>query len=485
MQRLADVRNAAAVLQWDQETYLPPAAAGARARQLATLSTLVHEQFTSDEFGKLLQKTAAIDNLSPLERRNIDESLYQYNRQTKLTSEFVRKLSEAISTAFHAWIEARKQNNFRLYEPALTALVNLKLEEADLRGYEAHPYNAMLEEYERSASVASLDAIFGSIKQPLRELIDYAGTKPWPDTSFLYQHYPKNDQWNWSMFLIESLGFDLKAGRQDLAEHPFSVAFAPTDVRITTRINEHDFANMTWSCIHETGHALYEQGLPMDEYGLPCGEYASLSIHESQSRIWENCIGRNKPFWTHYLPLLKTYFPKQLGDVDLRRFVQAVNKVQPSLVRTEADELTYHFHVIIRYEIEKMFLNGDLKVGDLPAVWNELYKKYLGLEVPDDKNGCLQDVHWSHGSFGYFPTYSLGSFYAAQLYLAAKEQLPGMDEKIAKGDTREMLNWLRDNIHRYGKQYDSEELILKATGTKLSPDMFIKYYREKLDLLFS
>jgi carboxypeptidase Taq len=237
---------------------------------------------------------------------------------------------------------------------------------------------------------------------------------------------------------------------------------------------------MTWSCIHETGHALYEQGLPDEEYGLPSGEYASLSIHESQSRLWENCVGRSKVFWNHYLPVLKGYFPEQLAGLDVDQFTRAINKVKPSLIRTEADELTYHFHVFIRYTLEKELINGNLAVKNIPSFWNELYKKYLGIDVPDDKHGCLQDVHWSHGSFGYFPTYSLGSFYAAQFWLKAKEDIPNLENEIANGQTWKLLDWLRTNIHLHGKTYTSEELCMKVTGKTLDSNLFMEYLRNKL-----
>ncbi|MEJ7684685.1 MAG: carboxypeptidase M32 [Segetibacter sp.] len=277
------------------------------------------------------------------------------------------------------------------------------------------------------------------------------------------------------------MGFDLTAGRQDISEHPFTTNFSSHDVRITTRINENDFANMTWSTIHEVGHALYEQGLPAQEYGLPLGEYASLGIHESQSRLWENCVGRGNAFWQYYYPKLQQYFPQQFNNVSEKQFVNAINKVQPSLIRTEADELTYHFHVMVRYELEKHLIAGSLQVKDIPVYWNDQYKALLGIDVPDDKQGCLQDVHWSHGSFGYFATYSLGSFYAAQFWEQAQTNIPGLKNHIAdEGNTGLLLNWLRNNIHSHGRFYTSDELCLKVTGKKLDSTVFINYLTDKL-----
>jgi carboxypeptidase Taq len=407
-------------------------------------------------------------------------TLEEYEKQQKFTSVFVRKMSEAVSRAFYSWIESRKQNDFAVYRPALEAIVKLKQEEANLLGYKDHPYNALLDYYEKGATVAMLDRAFEKVLDPLSVLLNEMTGKLQYGRDFLHQEFPKEQQWQWGLYLIKELGFDIEAGRQDISEHPFTTNFSAKDVRLTTRIDEKDFANMTWSCIHEVGHGLYEQGLPDEDYGLPSGEFASLSIHESQSRLWENCVGRGIPFWTHYLQLLKGYFPKQLERISVEAFVGAVNKVEPSLIRTEADELTYHFHVYIRYTLEKSLIDGSVAVKDIPVVWNELYNKYLCVEVPDDKRGCLQDVHWAHGSFGYFPTYSLGSFYAAQFWQQAKEEVLNLEDNISHGDTSGLLKWLREKIHRHGKRYTSEELCTLVTGKGLDSDLFIGYLRNKL-----
>lgn len=480
MRRIADVKYASAVLQWDQETYLPQKGAAARSRQLATLNELAHQLTTDADLGKLLQALQDKEDLNFKQRRNVELTFEEYRKQQKFSSDFVRKMSEAISAAFYSWIEARKQNDFKIYEPALTRLLDLKREEAKLLGYNDHPYDALLNDYEKGATVKMIDAVFKKILSPLKELMTEVMARSQGDKSFLHRHYPRKQQWDWGMYLVKQLGFDLDAGRQDISEHPFTTNFSAKDVRITTRIDEDDFANMTWSCIHETGHALYEQGLPDEEYGLPSGEFASLSIHESQSRLWENCVGRSRLFWNHYLPVLKNYFPDQLSDVNVDQFVGAINKVEPSLIRTEADELSYHFHVYIRYTLEKQLIEGTVEVKDIPSVWNQLYKQYLGVDVPDDKRGCLQDVHWSHGSFGYFPTYSLGSFYAAQFWQKAKEDINGLEDQISSGNTAALLEWLRNNIHIHGKRYTSEELCKKVTGKGLDSDLFIQYLRSKL-----
>jgi len=480
MQKIADVKYAAAVLQWDQETYLPPKGANARSRQLATLSELAHELSVDASLGKLLLELKDDSTLSFIQQRNIATTLEEYQKQQKFSSAFVRRMSEAVSGAFYAWLDARKENNFATYIPALEKLVALKREEANLLGYQSHPYNALLNEYEKGSTVAQLDEVFEKVLGPLSELLSVISKQPKPDNTFLHLHYPQKQQWEWGMYLVKELGYDLEAGRQDISEHPFTINFSAKDVRITTRIDEHDLANLTWSCIHETGHALYEQGLPDEAYGLPSGEYASLSIHESQSRLWENCVGRNIPFWEYYLPKLREFFPVQLEGISAKQFVTAINRVEPSLIRTEADELTYHFHVYIRYLLEKQLIAGEIQVKDIPVYWNELYAKYLGVTVPDDKRGCLQDVHWSHGSFGYFPTYSLGSFYAAQFWQKCKEVIPAVEQDIAQGNTAGLLAWLRNNIHWHGKTYTSKELCEKVTGKPLDSNLFVEYLRSKL-----
>jgi carboxypeptidase Taq len=481
MRKIADVNYASAVLQWDQETYLPPKGAHFRGQQLATLSEIAHTMFTDEKLGKLLNDLM-LEELTGKEKHNVELSLEEYNKQKKFSAAFVRTMSETVSGSFHAWIKARKENRFDVFEPALAQLVTLKKEEAEILGYEGHPYNALMNEFEKGATVAMVDKIFEDVKRPLVELLSEVQRKTFADDSFLHQKFDKKQQWEWGMFLAKELGFDFEAGRQDMSEHPFTTNFSSQDVRITTRIDENDFANMTWSTIHEVGHALYEQGLPAEEYGLPSGEYTSLSIHESQSRIWENCVGRGKEFWQFYYPRLQNYFPEQFKNVSLEEFVSAINKVQPSLIRTEADELTYHFHVMVRYELEKKLIEGSVQVKDIPAYWNEQYRKLLGVNVPDDRQGCLQDVHWSHGSFGYFATYSLGSFYAAQLWEQVQKDIPGIRQKIALGGgTRLLHSWLQSSIYQHGKSYNSSQLCNLVTGKDLDSTVFVNYLRQKLN----
>lgn len=475
LRKIADLRYAAAVLQWDQETYMPSKGAAFRGRQLATLSELAHTFFTGKETLDLLNKLLEQQHLMPQQRRNAELSLYDYNKAAKLSPAFVRELTETINQSFHSWIESRRLNSFARFQADLAKLVALKKQEAELLGYEGHPYNALLNDYERGANVAMLDKVFDSVRGPLRELLRQITAQPAPGSAFLRQHFSKDAQWDYGMTLVKAMGYDLEAGRQDISEHPFTTSFSSQDVRITTRIDETDFSNMTWSTIHELGHALYEQGLPASEYGLPLGEACSLSIHESQSRLWENQVGRSYIFWKHHYPSLQRQFPAQLGQVPLDGFYAAINEVKPSLKRTEADEVTYHFHVMIRYELEKKLLEGSIEVADIPACWNEQYSNYLGIRPPDDLAGCLQDVHWSHGSFGYFPTYSLGSFYAAQFFDRAARDVPSLMEEIGNGHYQSLVNWLRQKIHVHGRFYTSEELCAQVCGEPLNIDHFMRY----------
>jgi carboxypeptidase Taq len=485
MQRIADVRNASALMQWDQETYLPPKGAAFRGQQISTLSELSHKLFIEEELGSLLNDLANKDDLDQFQKRNVERTLEDYKKNKKYTSQFVRALSDQVNKAFHAWIEARKQNKFSIFQPELDKLIALKKEETQLLGFEKHPYDALLDEFEKGCTVELLDRTFTGIIPVLKELLQKIAARPQVDDSFLQQAYPKQKQWEWGMHLVRQLNFDFEAGRQDISEHPFSTSFNSRDVRITTRIDENDFANMTWSCIHETGHALYEQGLLSDYYGLPLGEACSYSIHESQSRLWENNIGRSLIFWQHYFPELRQYFPEQFKNITLDQFYKGINKVQPSFIRTEADEITYHFHVYIRYELEKKLIEGSLSASDIPDYWNGQYKQLMDITVPDDKKGCLQDVHWSHGSFGYFPTYSLGSFYAAQFFQQAEKEIPSLQSDLKEGNSLALLQWLREKIHSKGRFHTSEELCKSITGTGLEINSFTSYLLDKYSSIYT
>lgn len=483
-QKAADFQYAGAVLGWDQEVYMPPKGFAFRGRQLATLASQAHEMVTSESYGNMLKELLGRVDLTEDEADNIRLSWEDYDKNKKLSIDFVEKLTEQTSAGYNAWLSARKQNKYELYAPELQKMLELKRQQADLYGYEGNPYNALLDDYEKGGSVAMLDSVFDSIKPALSSILARIKNARQVDDSFFNLHFPRQEQWDFSMEVLGKIGYDMEAGRQDISEHPFTTSFAPTDVRVTTRVDENDFASLLWSSIHEGGHALYEQGLPEDQYGLPLCAAASLSIHESQSRLWENNVGRSKNFWIDFYPRLQTYFPHQLAGISLDSFYKGMNKVQPSLIRTEADELTYHFHVVIRYEIEKALIAGDLDTMELRNVWNESYKKYLGVTVADDKQGILQDVHWSHGMFGYFPTYSLGSFYAAQFFEQAEKDIPGLHQQIAEGDNSRLLDWLRNKVHRNGRKYRSEDLCRNITGRGLDINSFIQYAEKKFTAVY-
>ena len=483
LQKAADLTNAAALLEWDHEVYMPHKGAGFRGRQLATLAGQAHEIVTGQRFETILQQLAAHE-LTSEQEANVKLSLSDFEKNKKLPPSFIETLSKQTTECFNDWVEARKLNDYKVFEPSLTKMIALKQQQAELYGYEWHPYDPLLDEYEKGANVKMLDAVFNKIKEKLPPVLAKIKTAPQVADDCFKQHFPRQPQWNFSVEVLRSMGFDFEAGRQDYSEHPFTTSFSPLDVRVTTRVSENNYASLLWSTIHEGGHALYEQGLPTAQYGLPLGSPVSLSIHESQSRLWENCIGRGYNFWVYFYPILQGYFPSQLGKVPLDSFYKAMNRVAPSLIRTEADEVTYHFHVLIRYEIEKGLIENSISAKELPEVWNALYEKYLGVTPPDAVRGVLQDVHWSHGSFGYFPTYSLGSFYAAQFYAHATQAIPGLQGSIAKGELSGLLQWLRENIHTHGRRYNSEALCERVTGQKLDMDYFMDYIAQKYATIY-
>jgi carboxypeptidase Taq len=486
LSKIADIVYTMALQGWDQETYMPEKGSGFRAQQIATLSGIAHGMSTSKELGDILEdlnKNSA--NLSEKEKRNVARSLKDYNKQKKYTTEFVELLSRTTSECFQAWQKAKTTDDFSIYVPYLTKMIDLKRKEADLLGYEGHPYNALLDQYEPGAKVADLDVLFKDVREQMVNFVKKIAEAQQNDDSFMYKHYPKEKQWEYGLELLKQMHYDFEAGRQDISIHPFTTSFNPLDVRVTTHIREDNLKSMIWSCIHEGGHGLYEQGLPAEEYGLPSSEAVSLGIHESQSRLWENNVGRSLPYWKANYKNLQALYPENLKNVSLDQFYKAMNRVEPSLVRIEADELTYHFHILIRYEIEKMLMEGKLKVSELPNFWNAHYKEYLGVDVPSDAKGVLQDIHWSHGSIGYFPTYSLGSFYAAQFFNQAKKDVKDLEKKIEAGELLPLLQWLREKIHKHGKFYSAEELCTNVTGEKLNFKYFMDYAKHKYSSIYN
>jgi carboxypeptidase Taq len=484
MKKIADVNYATAVLMWDQETYMPVKGDALRSQQIATLSGISHELTISNELSDLLNELNNDTTLTENQKINVRETKIALDKKKKFDTEFVMNMSKTISNTFIAWQKAKSENKIELYLPHLEKIIVLKQEEAKILGYKEHIYDALIDQYEPDMTVAVLDKLFIDVKNQLKPLLDNINAQTQVSDACLSQHFDKDAQWKMGLEILKRMGYDFEKGRQDISSHPFTTSFSAEDVRVTTRLDENDLANMVWSCIHEGGHALYEQGLPIAEYAMPLGEAISLGIHESQSRLWENNVGRGFAFWKHNYQLVQDTFPTQFSNVPLEDFYKAMNKVRSSFIRTESDELTYHFHIMIRYEIEKKLIEGSLSTTDLKETWNSMYKEYLGVDIIDDRKGVLQDVHWSHGSFGYFPTYSLGSFYAAQFFDQAKKDIPNLITQIENGDNSNLLQWLRTNIHQYGRKYKANELCKKITGNELELSHFMNYATDKYKAIY-
>ena len=479
MNKLAVIGSIGGLLAWDNEVYKPHKAEGIRAQQNAFLSTLLHEYFTKPEFEKLVGELKEDKTLSDDQKINVSKVHHDIQKQKKFSAEFVEKQSMIISEAFGKWHQAKTESNFSLFQDSLEKIVALNKESAEIIGYKEHPYDALLDSYEPGMTTAKLKVIFKNVKEQLVPFYNSLLAKKQVDDSCLKNVFPKQKQWDISIALLQQMGYDFEAGRQDYSSHPFSIGLHPTDVRITTRSDENNLSELIWSALHEGGHALYEQGLLPQYFGLPQGNSASLGIHESQSRLWENNVGRSLAFCKANYHLFQEAFPEVFSKVKVEDFYKAINKVEPGLIRTNADEISYHLHVLIRFEIELALMEGKVEVKDLPQLWNSKYKEYLAIDVPSDKLGVLQDVHWSHGSFGYFPTYSIGSFYAAQFFAHAQKNVSQLDAKIEKKETKELLDWLRKNIHHKGKLYTSEEICEQTTGEGLNFNYFMDYVKKK------
>ena len=483
--KMYDVYMSMSVLNWDMETYMPKNGNTFRAQQLSTLANIAYDLATDSKYGTLLEKLLANNSLSPDQKRNVYLSNKEFLKKKKYSSEFIQRESNLISKAFKDWRIAKEKNDFSLFRESLKDIVELRKEEVELLGYINHPYDVLLDKYEPNLTTNDVDLIFNDVKDNLVPFITKITQNNKIDDSFFYQNFDWQKQWDFGIELLKQMGYDFDSGRQDISAHPFSSHFSPEDARVTTRIDKNNLSEMIWSCIHEGGHALYEQGLLTENYGTPLGNSISLGIHESQSRLWENHIGRSLSYWKNNFTLLKSYFPEKLKNVDCKMFYNACNNVKSSLIRTNADELTYHLHVLIRYEIEKGLIEGSIKVDELPFIWNNLYKKYLNIDVPSDSKGVLQDIHWSHGSFGYFPTYTIGSFYAAQFYNQASIEIIDLDSKIENGQTKELLKWLREKIHKHGEKYDAKDLCKRITGEELNFTYFMNYAKNKYSKIYN
>ena len=480
------------LLSWDQQTYMPAKAEGERADQLELLSGLIHDRQTSPELGALLSQAGADDrrpfgpdDAAPVERAYIRELYRAYRRSTRLPRRLVTELAKQAAIGQARWVEARKASDFGLFAPQLSVILGLVRESAACLGYKEHPYDPLLDEYEPWMKTSEVEKVFAGLRVRLRALLDrIVASGRRPDTSFLNAPYPVDRQREFSLTVLREIGYDFQRGRLDESAHPFSTTLGRADVRLTTRYNPDFFNPGVFGTIHEAGHGLYELGIGAELADTILADGTSMGIHESQSRMWENFIGRSLPFWVYFYPRLKALFPQMLEPVRLEDFHRAVNAVQPSLIRVEADEVTYNLHILVRFELEKRLISGDLQVGELPGAWNAQYRAALGVEPPDDAQGVLQDIHWSMGSFGYFPTYALGNLYAAQFYRTMKRDLPGMEEELVRGEFAPVLSWLRDKVHRLGRLVPAAELCRQVTGESLDPGCLAEYLEGKYSGLY-
>jgi len=484
------INSAASVLSWDQETYMPGGGGAARAEQIAVLQGLAHQKLVSPDIEKLLSQWVnpttghASDQPGDLwdepSRSLLREVWRDFSRAKKLPSDFVTTLSRECSLAQQVWTKAKEQNAFAMFLPNLRTVLSLKRQEAQYLGYQDSPYNALLDVYEPGSTIAALQPIFAQLKArlvPLLRRITESHVRI--DDSILRHSYDQTRQLEFGRLVLTAMGYDFERGRLDLSSHPFTTSFHPTDVRVTTRVYEHELQSCLFSCVHEGGHGLYDQGLDQRYFGTPLGDSVSLGIHESQSRLWENCVGRSRPFWRFFYPILQQTFPDQLRNVDAERFYAAINCVKPSFIRVEADELTYNLHIMLRFEIEQDLVEGKVQPEDLPALWNRKMEEYLGITPTSDAEGVLQDVHWSFGAFGYFPTYTLGNLYSVQFFEQAKLEIPGLEESIAAGELLGLRRWLEQKIHRWGRMFTPDHLARRVTGNAISPDPFLSYVEKK------
>jgi carboxypeptidase Taq len=483
------LESCASVLGWDERTYMPHEGSSHRAEQAALLARMTHEMLTAPEIGRLLAEVegSELNRLPDSDQAvNVREIRRTYDRAVKLPGELVEELARTTTRAQQVWQEARAANDFPTFRPWLEKIVRLKRQEAEAVGYKEVPYDALLDEYEPGATTAEVTRIFAELRGELAPLIaGIAASGRQAPTEILARAYPVERQQTFGQSAAASIGFDFNSGRLDVTTHPFCSGIGPGDCRLTTRYNLHHFNDGFFGILHEAGHGIYEQGLPADHFGTPLGSACSLGIHESQSRLWENQVGRGGPFWEHFFPLAHKTFPEALADVKPDQFLFAVNDVRPSFIRVEADEATYNLHIILRFELEQALISGDLQPADVPGAWNERFHKSLGLVPPSDAMGCLQDIHWSMGGLGYFPTYTLGNLYAAQLMEQARADLGDLDADFRRGEFGRLKGWLNEKVHRQGQRYRAAELCRRVTGKPLSPRPLVEYLRKKFAPLYS
>ncbi|MES1025678.1 carboxypeptidase M32 [Gloeocapsa sp. BRSZ] len=489
LSEINDIESAASLLYWDQATYMPPGGAAARGRQLATLRHIAHTKFTDPAIGQLLEDLSSYETSLPPdsdEASLIRVTRRDYERAVKIPADFTARFSQHSTETYEVWAKARSANDFAAVQPYLEKTLELSRELANFfPGYE-HIADPLIAEADYGMKATSVRELFAELRQQLVPIVEAISAQPVTDASCLHQHFPEAEQIGFSLKVIEKLGYDFQRGRQDKTLHPFMTKFSTGDVRITTRIRENDLNEGLFSTIHETGHALYEQGVNRDFEATPLAGGTSSGVHESQSRLWENMVGRSRSFWQFFYPQLQAQFPQQLGDVALETFYRAINKVERSLIRTDADEVTYNLHVMIRFDLELQLLEGTLAVRDLPQAWNERYRSDLGIIPPNDAHGVLQDVHWYGGMIGgMFQGYTLGNLMSAQFFQAALQAHPHISTEIEQGNFDTLHNWLKTNIYQHGRKYTAAEIVELATGKALSIEPFIAYIRRKFGELYS
>jgi len=486
-QRISHFTDISALLDWDANTGAPKKGVPMFSKAKGTLSAEIFKLLTSEEMGDCLEVLTSAEGQAELDditRAAVRYRKREYDNFKKVPAELHKELVIHASNAHTVWVEAKQTNNFAHFEPTLAKMVDLQRRLIECYGYEGHPYDALLDGYEPGLTVAKLDPLFKDLRDKTVQLLKrLMNSKDRPSNKVLFEEYDVEKQKEFNLFILPKLGYDLSAGRLDISEHPFAQSINTGDVRITTRYKKNDLRSSLFGTIHECGHALYEQGInpAFEETAIRRG--TSFGIHESQSRFLENMVGRSYPFWTYFYDDLQRHFPR-LKSLPLEDFYRAINTVEPSFIRVEADELTYNLHIMVRYEIEKALMNGEIEVKELPRIWNEKMEEYLGIVPPTDTLGVLQDVHWSFGGFGYFPSYSLGNLYAAQILNTIEREIPDFYTLIANGEFAVIREWLRENIHQHGAMYTPDELIVKVTGEELNAEYLVKYLEEKYSKIY-
>ncbi len=485
------LEHTSAILSWDQETFMPHRAIDERSAQLSLLQGLIHRRVTDsanealfEAAGCSAENAEGREDLDAADRAFLRQAYRRYRRATRLSQELVERFAAAASRGQAVWAAARAADDFAAFAPQLSELVELQLEIAERIGYIDEPYDALLDQYEPFTLTSDIDRAFGELRRELVPLVEAIGSAPQLDDSVLRRDFPAEQQAAFGDKVMRALGYELDRGRLDVSAHPFATTLGAHDVRITTRYNRNFFSSAVFGTIHEVGHALYELGVAEEYHLSVLGEGTSLGIHESQSRMWENMIGRSRHFWEHFYPILLEHFPQSLADIDREAFYRAINRVEPSLIRVEADEVTYGLHVILRFELERALLNRECTVAQLPEAWRERSRELLGVVPERDAEGVLQDIHWSMGGMGYFPTYALGNLYAAQFMETISRDLPTLWDDVRRGEFSLLLDWLRRNIHIHGRARSARELCVDITGSELQAAPFIRYLKQKYGDLY-